>query len=322
MRWMSVLALGLAAAACAAQSGNAALAQAGAALQNGEADKALVLLQPLTASGSAQAEAHNLTCRVLLNLEQWDRAAGECERAVSLDKQNAEFHLWLGRALGERADRTSFMSAYSLGKRVHAEFEEAVRLSPKNAEALADLGEFNYSAPGVVGGGRDKAESVAAQLDHVDPARAAELRGHIHESAKDFDAAERDFKQAVAASQHPAFQWSTLASFYRRRERWNDLDAVVKNCLAAAQRDKTAGVALYNAASVLTRANRNPQLAVQLIESYLNGPRKTEEAPAFVAHTRLAKLKAQLGDRNAAQHERDAALTLAHDYKPARELKF
>jgi hypothetical protein len=48
----------------------------------------------------------------------------------------------------------------------------------------------------------------------------------------------------------------------------------------------------------------------------------TEEAPAFVAHTRLARLKAQLGDKAGASRERSAALALAHDYKPAQELKF
>jgi hypothetical protein len=125
--------------------------------------------------------------------------------------------MWLGRALGEKASRASFLSAYSLGKRVRGEFEEAVRLNSRNAEALADLGEFYYSAPGVVGGGDDKAEGVAAQLDKVDGARAHELRGRMAEQRKDFGTAEREYKQAIAAGAHPAFQWMTLASFYRRR---------------------------------------------------------------------------------------------------------
>jgi hypothetical protein len=39
-------------------------------------------------------------------------------------------------------------------------------------------------------------------------------------------------------------------------------------------------------------------------------------------HTRLAQLKAQLGDKASASRERTAALALAHDYKPAQNLKF
>jgi tetratricopeptide (TPR) repeat protein len=294
------------------------VAQANAALQAGEADKALALLQ---SSNAGVAEAHNLKCRVRLTLEQWDAAANECQQAVNLDGQNSGYHLWLGRALGEKADRASFMSAYSLGKRVRQEFEEAVRLNPRNAEALADLGEFYYAAPGVVGGGAGKAEGVAAQMEKVDAARAHELRARIAEERKDYGTAEREFKQATAASAHPAFQWMTLASFYRRRERWTEMVSAVQSGISAAQRDKHAGVALYNGASTLTRANREPALAAKMLEMYLAGTVKTEEAPAFVAHVRLARLKQQLGDAEAAQRERAAAVALAHEYKPALDTK-
>jgi tetratricopeptide (TPR) repeat protein len=295
-----------------------ALAQANASLQAGEADHALALLNSLSPS----AEVLNLKCRVHYTLEQWDAAVSECEQAVNKEGQESEYHLWLGRALGEKAERASFMSAFSLAKKVCAEFEAAVRLNPRSADALADLGEFYSSAPGVVGGGVDKAEKVATQLEAVDQARAHELRGRIGETRKDYAAAEREFKQAVAVSQHPAFQWMTLASYYRRREQWGELDSSIDSGVKAAQRDKRSAVALFNGSSVLSRGNRNLALAATMLEDYLNSGSLTEEAPAFVAHTRLARLKVQLGDKAAAQQERSKALALAHEYKPALDLKF
>jgi uncharacterized protein HemY len=48
----------------------------------------------------------------------------------------------------------------------------------------------------------------------------------------------------------------------------------------------------------------------------------TEEAPAFGAHVSLAHVLAQQGDKAGATEHRAAALALAHDYKPALELKF
>jgi hypothetical protein len=213
------------------------------------------------------------------------------------------------------------LSAYSLGKRVRNEFEEAVRLNPRNAEALADLGEFYHSAPGVVGGGLGKAEGVAAQLDKVDGARAHELRGHIAEERKDYGTAEREFKQAITAGAHPAFQWMTLAAFYRHHQRWTEMDAAIHNCVSAAERDKHAGVALYDGSSILVGSNRDLALAAKMLEDYLAGSSKTEEAPAFVAHTRLARLKEQLGDAATAKRERAAALAMAHEYRPAQNLK-
>ncbi len=297
------------------------LAQVNQALQLGEADKALALLHSLPQGGAATAEAQNLQCRVHYALQQWDAAAQECERAVQLDGQNSDDHLWLARALGEKADRASFLSAFSLGKRVRTEFETAARLNPRNGEALSDLGEFYKEAPGVVGGGMDKAEGVAAQLDKFDPARAHELRARIAESRKDYGTAEREFKQSIAAAAHPADYWTSLASFYRRRQRWPEMESAIHNCVSAAARDKQAGVALYDGAGVLSESNRDPALAATMLEDYLGGTSKTEEAPAFEAHVRLAHLKKQLGDGAAAQRELAAALQLAHDYKPALEFK-
>ncbi len=82
------------------------LYQANEALQAGEADKALALLNMLTQPGDV-AEAFNLRCRVEFTLEEWDRAANDCGQAVKMDGANSMYHLWLGRALGEKASRAS-----------------------------------------------------------------------------------------------------------------------------------------------------------------------------------------------------------------------
>lgn len=320
-QWAALLGLALAASVIAepAKAGPAqeGLAAVNAALQAGQADRALALLQSLPAT----AEAHNLRCRVLFTLEQFDAAKSDCEQAVNLDGQNSDYHLWLGRTLGELADRVSFLNAYGLAKRARSEFEQAVQLNPRSAEALADLGEFYSSAPGVVGGGMDKAGKVASQLDHIDPARAHELRSGMARENKDMATAELEMKAAIAASSHPAFQWMRLASLYRKLKRYDEMESAVQSGLNAAQRDPHAGVALFNGASVLIRANRNSPLAIKMLEAYLASPTNTEEAPAFTARVWLARLKAQAGDTEGARRERAAALSLAQGYKPALDLK-
>ena len=293
-------------------------AQADAALQSGEADRALSLLRTMPGS----AEVHNLRCRVYFTLERWDEAASECDQAVRLDGGNAKGHLWLGRALGEKADNASFLAAFNLAKRARSEFEQAVSLNPGDGEALTDLGEFYTSAPGVVGGGVDKAQTLVSPLEKVDPARAHILLGRIAESRKDLGTAEREYRMAAATSEHPAFAWMMLGSFYRKHERWNDMEAAVESGYRAAQHDRKAGVALYNGASVLMRGKRNFQLAKKMLEEYLSEYPRTEEGPAFVAYTRLARIEAQLGDKNGAWQAKAEALKLAHDYKPALGLTF
>ena len=256
-------------------SGNAErarLAEADAALQAGRADAAMTILSELPAPEANSAFAHNLRCRILFALEQWSDAANECQQAVSLEPQSSMFHLWLGRALGEKADTAPFWQAYGLAKRARMEFERSVVLDPRNAEALADLGEFYDEAPGIVGGGTAKAQDVAARLDRVDQARAHELRAGIAQQNRDFSTAERELRAAVAASPHPAFQWMRLASFYRKNKKWAAMENAVENGRAAAERDPRAAVALFNGASVLIGAQRNSALAIRMLHEYLRPP--------------------------------------------------
>lgn len=299
----------------------AALTHANAALQSGEADKALWLLQSLPNGGANDAQALNLACRVEFTLAHWDAAIHDCQQAIGLDPRSSDDHLWLGRALGEKANKSSFLSAYQLGKRVLAEFQLAAQLDPRNGEALADLGEFYMEAPGVVGGGLDKAESVAEELDRVDPVRADELRAGIAGQRGDYGEAETLLKKALGISTHPARQWATLARFYAGRQRWAEMDNAIGNCEAAQARDARAAVALYDAAGVLIHVKREPDLAAKLLQEYLASPDKTEEAPAFIAYARLARLQQKLGDAANAQIALAAASELAREYEPIEDLR-
>jgi tetratricopeptide (TPR) repeat protein len=299
----------------------ATLAQANLALQAGAADKALGLIESLPQAGAGDPVAQNLACRIQYALGRWDAAVSACEQAVRLDPGSSDNHMWLGRALGEKANQASFISAFSIGKRVLAEFQRATQLDPRNAEALSDLGEFYTEAPGVVGGGLDKAESVAKELDRLDPARAWQLRAGIARHNGDSAAAENYLKKAIAVSRHPALQWATLARFYASRSRWDEMETAIRNSQNAAAHDPHAAVALYDSAGVLIRVNRDPELAIRLLQAYLASPYKTEEAPAFVAYTRLARLQQQVGDTANAQTAQSAAYELAHEYRPAQDLR-
>jgi tetratricopeptide (TPR) repeat protein len=314
----AVLMMAAVLAPLSAYAADSSLTAANAALQAGRADEAASMLNDALKANAKDAEANNLLCRVEYATQHFDQAATHCEKAVSFEPNNARYHLWLGRAIGERAEHASFMSAFSLAKKAREQFEKAVQLDPHDAEALSDVGEFYKEAPGVVGGGTDKANDIAGKLEAVDPVRAHLLRGAIAEKAKDLTTAEREFK-AAASGNHAAVAWMELASFYRRHERWSEMEAAVKSGENAAARDKREAVALFNGASTLARVNRQPDVAIKLYEEYLASPGKTEEAPAFDALTRLARLRKQTGDQAGAERERSAALALAHDYKPAQE---
>jgi predicted Zn-dependent protease len=99
------------------------------------------------------------------------------------------------------------------------------------------------------------------------------------------------------------------------------MDSALQSGKAAADRDRHSAVALFNGASVLIKANRNTDLAIKMLQEYLGSANQTEEAPAFVAHTWLARLYRQTGDAAGASRERSTALGLASGYRPAQDLK-
>ena len=286
-------------------------------LTAGRADEALSLLHSSLATNPGDAEAHHLVCRVYYQEQRWDDAIRECQTAVQLASDRSDYHLWLGRAYGEKADSIHSIKAYGLAKKVRDEFERAVQLDAKNVDALSDLGEFYTAAPGIVGGGKKKAQSVAQALESGDPTQAHQLRGRLAEKDKNYALAESEFKLAVASSNRSADAWMALASYYSRQHRLEDMLAALQSGIDADERSAAPhGPALVEAASLLARNNQDPQLAIQLWKEYLGSPNKSADSPAFRVHADLGRLLEQQGDHEAGRRQLEEAAALAREYHP------
>ena len=294
------------------------LAPVRADLTMGRADDATSRLRLLLTANPENAEAHNLLCRVYYQEELWDDAIGECEAAVKLAPLDSEYHLWLGRAYGEKANSIHSIKAYGLAKKVRRQFEQSVELDRGNVDALFDLGEFYAAAPGIVGGDKRKAQDMAQALEQYEPAQADQLRGFLAEKNKNYRLAEVDYRAEVEASGQPAEAWMDLAAFYsRRRQREKMLRAVYAGIDADRKAAKPYGPALVDAATILRSNNEEPQLAVQLFELYLASPNQSADSPAFQVHVQLSRLLEQEGDQVGATKQIEAAAALARAYHSA-----
>lgn len=284
-------------------------------LAAGRVDQAMQILEQQIRRAPT-AEAYNLLCRAHFELDNWDAGIPACEKAVALAPDNGLYHLWLGRIFGEKADRSGFLKAAGLAGKVRSEFERAVELSPNSWEARTDLAEFYLEAPGIVGGGKDKARAQAELLVPLNPSMAHWVRGRIAEREKEPAAAEREFRAAVTASQNGARAWLNLAGYYRHADRFAEMEQALRS-MESSRVDHPG--AFVDAASMLFHAGRDYPLAIQFLRSYLAFSNKVEEAPVFKAHYLLGELLEKQGDRPAAAEEYRSALSMAHTLRPAQD---
>jgi cytochrome c-type biogenesis protein CcmH/NrfG len=284
-------------------------------LAEGRVDDAIASLHQKITTAPQDAESYNLLCRAYFMLSDWDQGILACEKAVSLAPGNPQYHLWLGRIYGEKADHAGFWSAAGLAKKVRTEFEAAVRLDPNSAEARTDLAEFYLEAPGIVGGGRDKAEAQAQTLAGMDPVRAGWVKGRLAEKKKDFVLAEKEYRGAIEASHGAALAWLNLALFYRHTERWDQMEDAIRHA-GSARVDQPE--VLMECAEMLLRAKRDLPEATQLLRRYLSPNSTVEAAPAFKAHYLLGSALEQQGNKPAAAQEYRTSLSLAKTFTLAQ----
>jgi len=190
-----------------------------------------------------------------------------------------------------------------------------VQLGPNNVDARTDLAEFYIEAPGIIGGGQDKAAAQARSLADLDPIKSHWISGRIAEKQHDAAAAEREYRAAVDASRGNALAWLNLAFYYRRSQRLNDMESAI-NHAASAQTNQPE--VLVEAAETLIRSGRNFPGAAELLRRYLSSS-TVEEAPAFKAHYLLGTLLEKEGHKQEAAQEYRAALAMAKDFSRARE---
>jgi len=285
-------------------------------LAEGRVDDAISTLQGQLHSKPDDAQSYNLLCRAYFALGNWDAGIQNCEKAVALEPNSSQYHLWLGRIYGEKADRVSFFSAAGMAKKVRTEFETAVQLDADDVEARTDLAEFYLEAPGIVGGGKDKASAQAKVIAQQDPAKANWVMGRIAEKKKDYASAEQDYRAAIEASKGSAEAWLNLALFYRNRQRLDEMEDAIRHATSVESRHSEV---LVDSAETLNRTGRNIPTAIELLKRYLASNSKVEQAPAFKAHYLLGTLLEKQGDKQAARTEYQAALSMAHNFSQAQD---
>ena len=286
-----------------------------ALLRIGRADEAQRVLDATLQHSPNDAEAYNLLCRLYFQLELWDNALQMAEKSVELAPDNSDYHLWLGRSAGRKAENSNPFTAWTLARRVRTEFERAVALDGNNLAARADLSEYYIDAPGFLGGDKKKARNQAAAVAPHDVALADYIYARVLEQ-QGKPAAEQQYKKALADSGNSARYWIELAYFYHRAGRLQDMQSAVYQALIA---PRHGAIPEYDGAYLFLRTGRDFPNAILMLRKYIEGNTLAEDGPVFRAHYMLGQLLEKQGKRQEAAAEYRAALALASQYRPARD---
>lgn len=289
--------------------------QAESLLKQGRVDEAAIMLNQILSAQPHDARAHQLLCRVYYAQDMADSAVHQCEQATSDDPSNSDYQMWLGRAYGLKASQANMLTAFAVAKKVHVAFEQAVQLNPSNVQAMSDLGQFYVSAPGIVGGGIDKARALVPKIMSRSPQKAHRLLAMIAKKKSDPTTAEAEYKSAIAAGKAPE-AWVDLGQFYQEN---SQPDKAVAALESSVQANRAQNSSLVDAASILSDLHRRPELAERLLRDYLASPAKTDDAPTFKVHLQLGDLLKQHGDIAGARQQYAAAFALASNFGPARK---
>lgn len=282
-------------------------------LQWGRADEAIRLLTP--AAGTSPLAANQI-CRAYFSIGQWDNAVHHCQRAVQMNSRDASFQLWLGRAYGEKANASSALSAFSMARKSVAAFEVGHALDRQNEAIARDLGEYYIQAPGIVGGGMNKAMALANEMAPQHPVTAAWIRARAAGKQGDQATAEREYLESIRLSGDSAEMHLEFCRYLNGQKQWDRFDQQIAAALGSPRlrpQDR------YDAAEQLLHAGRQLPRAAEQMRAYIASGHPNEESPLFRAHFLLGEILRGQGKPSDAATEYRAALALASAYRPAQD---
>jgi tetratricopeptide (TPR) repeat protein len=287
------------------------------AYESSDYAKAVVELQTAAAKEPQNGDIQLLLTKSYLEMQERDAAINSAEKAVAIDPKSSVYHEWLGRAYGEKADHSSMFTAPGLARKTHREFEIAVQLDEKNYAARQALIEFDCAAPGMVGGGEEKAKPEIEKLKSMDASEWHYALGNCRRQKKDFADADAEFKLALESKPKSAELIYDIGDYAVRRSQAERLMEVAELGAKADPADPRGR--FYRAVGLILK-NEKLEEAERFLKEYLQKAPKRAGYPRYaVAHEWLGRLHENKGEKEAAAKEYQAALQLDPKSKSARE---
>jgi len=235
----------------------------------------------IAAAEPTNGEAAFYLGRLALWRGNQEQAVQWLEKATQLVPDKSPYFRELGDAYGLAAQKAGLLSKFGFAKKCLAAYDKAVALDPADLDARASRVEYYRYAPGIVGGGMDKAYAEAAEIRRRDS-----LRGVM-----------------------------VLSNLYVADKKYAEAFALLDETIAQNPANKTL---LYQVGRLAAISGQQLKRGESALKEYFQHTPAPDEPPLYNAHWRLGTLYERKGDKAAARIEYETALQLRPDYTAAQ----
>jgi tetratricopeptide (TPR) repeat protein len=218
-----------------------------------------------------------------------------------------------------KAMSASVFTKMSWAKKCHEAWEKAVEIDPSALEPRLELLRYYLMAPGMAGGGVEKARGQAAKIAGIDATQGHLARGRIADHEKDLPAAEAAYRKAAETDPKGVEGPMAFATFLAGQKRWAEARAIFEKRLAA---DPADALAIYQLGRAALFSGEDLEKGVTYFDRYLALPVPKDGPTHADARWRKGLLLEKLGRTPAAIAEYRAALRTDPRHRGAkRELE-
>ena len=266
------------------------------------------------AQDTVRARAAYEQGRAAMRERKFDDAVKAFERAVELNPELSDYHLWLGHGYTRQLATASFIRKGIIGRRIGGEYTKAVELDPSSIAAAEARLDFFLEAPGIAGGGVDKAMAEAERIRALSPYHGGFARAKIAAKAKDWPSVEREYRSLVRAYPDSSRPVVSLALLLQNQERYAEAFAAIDERLGIAPNDTSVLYQLGRAAAVSGQALKRGEEALHKFLALLG---EGDTLARASGHYRLGMIRERQGEAAGARAAYDSALALYPAYADA-----
>lgn len=254
--------------------------------------------------------------RAALDRNDSEKAVELFTRAIVAQPKNAEAYYRRGLAYGDLAQRAGILKQASLAKKTQADLERAVALDPNHLDARFMLINFYLLAPGILGGGDDKALAQAAEIKKRDPLEGHRAHARVYSHQKKAGLARKEYVDAVRENPKSSRAHYMLAGFLMTEENWSGALHELEMALTL---DPTFMPAHLRFGAHAALSGGNYARGEEALRRYLTHEPAENEPRLTAAWYWLGRIQEKQGKKNDARQSYRNGLALAPNDKGIQE---